>query len=35
MASDGITLYFVSNRKGGYGGMDIWKSTLNEFGLWG
>ena len=25
---DGKTLYFVSNRKGGLGGMDIWKSEL-------
>lgn len=25
---DGKTLYFVSNRKGGVGGMDIWKSEL-------
>ncbi len=31
---DGRTLYFVSNRKGGYGGYDIWKSTLTEKG-WG
>jgi outer membrane protein OmpA-like peptidoglycan-associated protein/tetratricopeptide (TPR) repeat protein len=31
---DGRTLYFVSNRKGGYGGYDIWKSTLNDKG-WG
>ena len=30
---DGKTLYFVSNRKGGYGGMDIWKSTF-EGGKW-
>ncbi len=32
--SDGKTLYFVSNRKGGYGGYDIWKSTLTDKG-WG
>lgn len=25
---DGKTLYFVSDRKGGYGGMDIWKTTF-------
>lgn len=31
---DGRTLYFVSNRKGGYGGYDIWKSTLTDKG-WG
>ncbi|MBP5548343.1 MAG: PD40 domain-containing protein [Bacteroidales bacterium] len=30
---DGKTLYFVSNRKGGYGGMDIWK-TIFENGQW-
>lgn len=30
---DGKTLYFVSNRKGGYGGMDIWKTTF-EHGHW-
>lgn len=29
---DGRTLYFVSNRKGGYGGYDIWKSTLSDKG---
>jgi outer membrane protein OmpA-like peptidoglycan-associated protein len=32
ISSDGKTLYFVSNRKGGYGGYDIWKSTLTEKG---
>ncbi|MFT5481143.1 MAG: outer membrane protein OmpA-like peptidoglycan-associated protein [Bacteroidia bacterium] len=26
MAADGKTLYFVSNRPGGFGGTDIWKS---------
>lgn len=31
---DGTTLYFVSNRPGGYGGYDIWKSTLTAKG-WG
>jgi outer membrane protein OmpA-like peptidoglycan-associated protein len=30
--ADGRTLYFVSNRKGGYGGYDIWKSTLSDKG---
>jgi Tol biopolymer transport system component len=30
-----MTLYFVSNRPGGKGGMDIWKSTLTESGTWG
>lgn len=30
---DGKTLYFVSNRKGGHGGMDLWK-TVFENGRW-
>ncbi len=34
ISADGKTLYFVSNRKGGYGGYDIWKSTLTDKG-WG
>ncbi|TWR31350.1 OmpA family protein [Mucilaginibacter pallidiroseus] len=34
ISADGRTLYFVSNRKGGYGGYDIWKSKLTEQG-WG
>jgi outer membrane protein OmpA-like peptidoglycan-associated protein len=32
ISSDGRTLYFVSNRKGGYGGYDIWKSNLSGKG---
>lgn len=32
ISADGKTLYFVSNRKGGYGGDDIWKSTLTNKG---
>ena len=35
LASDGMTIFFVSNRPGGKGGMDIWKSTLTESGTWG
>ncbi|TJZ62807.1 tetratricopeptide repeat protein [Sphingobacterium olei] len=35
ISADGKTLYFVSNRTGGIGGYDIWKSTLNESGKWG
>ncbi|MBE8722392.1 OmpA family protein [Sphingobacterium pedocola] len=35
ISADGKTLYFVSNRAGGIGGYDIWKSTLNESGKWG
>jgi outer membrane protein OmpA-like peptidoglycan-associated protein len=34
ISADGRTLYFVSNRKGGYGGYDIWKSTVTDKG-WG
>lgn len=34
ISADGRTLYFVSNRKGGYGGYDIWKSTITSNG-WG
>ncbi|MBK0381118.1 PD40 domain-containing protein [Mucilaginibacter sp. SD-g] len=34
ISADGRTLYFVSNRRGGYGGYDIWKSTLTAKG-WG
>ncbi|MBP3763813.1 MAG: PD40 domain-containing protein [Bacteroidales bacterium] len=33
LSIDGYTLYFVSNRPGGYGGTDIWCSTLEE-GRW-
>lgn len=34
ISPDGRTLYFVSNRAGGQGGYDIWKSTLVEDGKW-
>jgi outer membrane protein OmpA-like peptidoglycan-associated protein/tetratricopeptide (TPR) repeat protein len=34
ISPDGGTLYFVSNRPGGYGGYDIWKSKLGTKG-WG
>jgi outer membrane protein OmpA-like peptidoglycan-associated protein len=34
ISADGRTLFFVSNRKGGYGGYDIWKSTITNKG-WG
>ncbi|WP_316820189.1 OmpA family protein [Pedobacter gandavensis] len=34
ISPDGNTLYFVSNRPGGIGGYDIWKSGLNEAGEW-
>lgn len=32
ISADGRTLYFVSNRKGGYGGYDIWQSKLTDKG---
>ena len=32
ISPDGRELYFVSNRPGGYGDMDIWKSVLSEQG---
>ena len=32
---DGKTLYFASNRSGGYGGLDIYKSEKTAKGLWG
>ncbi len=35
ISADGNTLYFVSNRPGGYGGMDIWISHREEDGRWG
>lgn len=31
---DGKTMYFASNRPGGFGGMDIWTSTKSEAGVW-
>lgn len=34
LSADGRTLYFVSDRKGGFGRNDIWYSTLNEDGRW-
>lgn len=34
ISADGKTLYFVSNRAGGFGGYDIWKSNLLENGKW-
>ena len=35
ISPDGKTLYFASNRKGGVGGLDIYKSELNSEGQWG
>jgi outer membrane protein OmpA-like peptidoglycan-associated protein len=34
-SSDGKTLYFISRRKGGYGGGDIWMAVLGDDGKWG
>ena len=34
ISSDGKTLYFVSDRPGGYGGYDIYKSVKNDSGEW-
>ncbi|MES2593522.1 MAG: OmpA family protein [Bacteroidota bacterium] len=35
ISADGNTLYFTSNRPGGYGGRDIYKSTKTFDGDWG
>ncbi len=35
ISPDGRTLYFVSNRPGGVGGYDIWKSTITDENKWG
>ncbi|MFN4144395.1 MAG: OmpA family protein [Runella sp.] len=34
LSSDGRTIYFVSDRKGGVGGRDLWSSTLLPNGQW-
>ncbi|HUS86853.1 MAG TPA: OmpA family protein [Bacteroidales bacterium] len=34
VSSDGLKLYFVSNRPGGFGGMDLWVSSLKKDGGW-
>jgi outer membrane protein OmpA-like peptidoglycan-associated protein len=34
ITADGKTLYFSSDRPGGYGGLDIYSSTLDERGNW-
>ncbi|SFH49725.1 OmpA family protein [Pedobacter insulae] len=34
ISPDGNTLFFLSNRPGGIGGYDIWKSTLDEDSKW-
>lgn len=35
LSKDGRTLYFTSNRSGGYGGLDIYKSERTRTGDWG
>ena len=35
ISANGEILYFVSNRPGGKGGMDIWKCNLKGFSQWG
>jgi len=35
ISPDGKTLYFVSDRAGGYGGYDIYRSVKNDNGEWG
>lgn len=35
ISPDGRTLYFISNRPGGLGGYDIWKSTITDDSKWG
>ena len=35
ITSDGSTLYFVSDRPGGYGGYDLYKTVRDENGIWG
>jgi len=35
ISKDGKSLYFSSNRKGGYGGLDIYKSEKQPNGEWG
>lgn len=32
IAADGMTIYFASSRPGGFGGMDIWKTTMTAEG---
>ena len=34
ISADGKTLYFASNRPGGYGGVDIWKTEKDVTGNW-
>jgi outer membrane protein OmpA-like peptidoglycan-associated protein len=34
ISPDGKTIYFSSNRKGGKGGLDLWKTSLTDTGTW-
>ncbi len=34
LSADGRTVYFVSDRGGGKGGLDIWATKLNAQGIW-
>lgn len=34
LSPDGNTIYFVSNRPGGKGGLDIWYCTKTKYGKW-
>lgn len=34
LSADGRTMYFVSDRRGGYGRRDIWVSRLDDSGQW-
>lgn len=34
ISADGKTLYFASNRPGGYGGVDLWRSEKDANGFW-
>jgi outer membrane protein OmpA-like peptidoglycan-associated protein len=35
ISADGKTLYFISDRSGGFGGYDIYRSVKNDNGEWG
>lgn len=35
VSPDGNTLFFASNREGGYGGLDLYMVKMNENGFWG
>lgn len=35
VSPDGTTLFFASNREGGYGGLDLYMVQMNDKGFWG